>query len=81
MKFSCAYVIFALAVLAMCQIATGYSLHNIVSRALATKRATSLNAGSDSPPLNEKTRERIDKLVKDNKVLLFMKGNKLFPQW
>lgn len=81
MNFLRAYIIVALAVLTMCQIATGYSNHNIVSRALATKRGTSLNAGSDSPPLNEKTRERIDKLVKDNKVLLFMKGNKLFPQW
>lgn len=31
--------------------------------------------------LDEFTRERIDAMIKTNKVLLFMKGNKLFPQW
>ena len=30
--------------------------------------------------LDDSTREKLEGLVKDNKVLLFMKGNKLFPQ-
>ena len=33
------------------------------------------------PEMDDRTKERIDLLVKSNKVLLFMKGNKLFPQW
>mmetsp|Transcript_7387 Transcript_7387/g.24984 ORF Transcript_7387/g.24984 Transcript_7387/m.24984 type:complete len:111 (-) Transcript_7387:31-363(-) len=30
--------------------------------------------------LDDAPRARLDKLVQDNKVVLFMKGNKLFPQ-
>lgn len=70
-----------LIVLSICQITTGYSLNSIATSSIATKSSFALNAGSDSPPLNEKTKERIDTLVNGNKVLLFMKGNKLFPQW
>ena len=31
--------------------------------------------------LDDDIREKIDNLVKNNKIVLFMKGNKLFPQW
>lgn len=74
-------LISSLMLLSIIQIASGYSNSNIVSRAIAARKITSVNAGSDSPPLDDRTRERIDKLVNGNKVLLFMKGNKLFPQW
>lgn len=34
----------------------------------------------DMPGLSSSTQERIQSLVDDNPVLLFMKGSKLFPQ-
>jgi Glutaredoxin len=37
-------------------------------------------ATSPFPNLDDRTYTKIDDLVKSNKVLLFMKGNKLFPQ-
>jgi alpha-ketoglutarate-dependent taurine dioxygenase len=46
-----------------------------------TQTALRLAAGPGAPQLDEKTKERIDSLVSQHKVLLFMKGNKLFPQW
>jgi len=40
-----------------------------------------LRMSSDEPPLSvEDTRERIQTLVDEHPVLLFMKGSKLFPQ-
>ena len=33
-----------------------------------------------SSTLSDVTRQKIDGLVKENKVMLFMKGNKVFPQ-
>ncbi|MEB3193064.1 MAG: Grx4 family monothiol glutaredoxin [Snowella sp.] len=33
-----------------------------------------------SPTLTTEVKERIDKLIASNKVLVFMKGNKLMPQ-
>jgi hypothetical protein len=36
---------------------------------------------SGNSDLDGRTRERIETLVTSNKVLLFMKGNKIFPQW
>lgn len=33
-----------------------------------------------SQPLDPRTKEKLEMLVNTNKVLLFMKGNKLFPQ-
>lgn len=33
------------------------------------------------PGLDDRTKEQIEELIKSNKVVLFMKGNKLFPQW
>ena len=45
-------------------------------------RNTHLFAGQPNPAgLKEETREKIENLIKSNKVVLFMKGNKLFPQW
>lgn len=35
----------------------------------------------NGPAIDDETRARIDKIVSSNKVVLFMKGNKLFPQW
>jgi hypothetical protein len=70
-----------LIILSICQITIGYSLNSIATSSIVSKSNFALYAGSDSPPLNEKTKERIDTLVNGNKVLLFMKGNKLFPQW
>jgi hypothetical protein len=60
---------------------TGYANNGLVSRNLIAKKPTILQASSDDAPLNDRTREKLDKLVNSNKVLLFMKGNKLFPQW
>eukprot|EP01038_Epipyxis_sp_PR26KG_P006303 gene6303-8682_t len=33
-----------------------------------------------SPQLDERLREKIDTIISTNKIVLFMKGNKLFPQ-
>jgi hypothetical protein len=44
------------------------------------RRNTARRAGP-LPEIDERTKEKIDGLVQSNKVLLFMKGNKLFPQW
>ena len=35
---------------------------------------------SDAGGLDDATREKLDNAVKNNKILLFMKGNKIFPQ-
>ena len=35
---------------------------------------------SDAGVLDDATREKLDDAVKNNKILLFMKGNKIFPQ-
>mmetsp|Transcript_22591 Transcript_22591/g.89699 ORF Transcript_22591/g.89699 Transcript_22591/m.89699 type:complete len:159 (-) Transcript_22591:242-718(-) len=35
---------------------------------------------SDAPTMSAPTRARIEALVGDNKVMLFMKGSKIFPQ-
>ena len=47
---------------------------------LKVSKQTILFAGS-AGGLDEDTREKIDSVIKKNKVVLFMKGNKLFPQW
>lgn len=38
------------------------------------------NPNDNTRLLDDRTRERIDNYVKNNKIVLFMKGNKLFPQ-
>jgi len=38
------------------------------------------DSGSAVPEFDEATRNRIEDVIKNNKVVLFMKGNKLFPQ-
>ena len=45
-------------------------------------RTHSLITMSSAPPpeLDDRTREKIQTLVNNNKIILFMKGNKLFPQ-
>ena len=45
-----------------------------------TSKNTILFAGP-AGGLDDDTREKIDSVIKKNKVVLFMKGNKLFPQW
>lgn len=70
-----------IALMSICRFASGYCNFEVISRVSSGRKVTLLNAGSDAPPLDDRTRERIDNLVKSNKVLLFMKGNKLFPQW
>ncbi|GMH66762.1 hypothetical protein TrRE_jg10400 [Triparma retinervis] len=51
---------------------------------MSIRRSTSLQCENHSPDFEQETpsatKERIDALVKGNPVLLFMKGNKLFPQ-
>lgn len=81
MNFSTTILFSALVFLSLCQITQAFSFSSIASKSVFTRKETCLSAGSDSPPLDDRTRERIEKLVKSNKVLLFMKGNKLFPQW
>jgi len=53
-----------------------------VTSGLCKARFFSQYSMSAAPPpeLDQRTRERIQTLVGNNKVLLFMKGNKLFPQ-
>lgn len=38
-------------------------------------------AAAPADGLDEVTREKISTVIAKNKVVLFMKGNKLFPQW
>lgn len=33
------------------------------------------------PPLDASTKEMIERLVSSSRVVLFMKGTKVFPQW
>lgn len=47
----------------------------------AVGRCDALHMSMDPNELDDDVRAKIDKLVKNNKVVLFMKGNKLFPQW
>lgn len=66
------------------QSVSAYS-NSLISRNLIVKNAvinklSSFYMSSSEPELDIRTREKIDKLVNSNKVLLFMKGNKLFPQ-
>jgi len=44
------------------------------------KKYSTLLLASARPELDELTKEKIENLVQKNKVVLFMKGNKLFPQ-
>ena len=50
---------------------------------LGIARSYKLMAAGDpgAPQIDERTKGKIDALVKEHKVLLFMKGNKLYPQW
>lgn len=41
------------------------------------RKTTKLYAGE---PLDDRTKEKIETVISDNKVVLFMKGNKIFPQ-
>ena len=52
------------------------------SRAMACRAPTRglLNVQMTDGGLDDSTREKLEGLVNNNKVLLFMKGNKLFPQ-
>jgi hypothetical protein len=36
---------------------------------------------SSVPPFDEPTHQKLNEIVTKNKVVLFMKGDKLFPQW
>jgi len=52
-----------------------------ISKASANLRTTGLAlAGGNLPTLDDATRDRLEKIISTNKVVLFMKGNKLFPQ-
>ena len=44
----------------------------------SSSRSTQLYS---SPPLDDITKERLDTVISKNKVVLFMKGNKITPQW
>lgn len=51
-------------------------------KSLAPTRTSSLLlAGGSLPSLDDNTKERLEKIITSHKVVLFMKGNKLFPQW
>jgi type IV secretory pathway VirB3-like protein len=79
MENSIAFLFVALLLLAIVQVITGFNSNLFKSKSIGLSRTTL--SMSDDFPLNDRTRERLDTLVKGNKVLLFMKGNKLFPQW
>jgi glutaredoxin-related protein len=63
----------------------GFSTLSSIVRAKSGKvssvRVNSPLKAGPAPSIDERTRERIDTLIKNNKVMLFMKGNKIFPQW
>ena len=44
-------------------------------------RSSSRSQLYSSPPLDNITKERLDTVISKNKVVLFMKGNKITPQW
>lgn len=80
MQNSFTFLFAALMLLSIAQVITGFNGNLFRSNSIGLSRTT-LSMSDDLPPLNDRTRERLDTLVNGNKVLLFMKGNKLFPQW
>lgn len=52
-------------------------------RARSTKLSSSSPSAASSagPELDDATRRMLDDVISANKVVLFMKGSKLFPQW
>jgi len=43
-------------------------------------RMRSMKLKMQAPELDDKLKAKLETMVKDNKIMLFMKGNKLFPQ-
>ena len=75
-----AAVLAVLAVLLLIGSADAFSVRHITAKSRSQSSSSRLNAAS-GPTLDDRTRDRLDQLVKSNTVLLFMKGNKIFPQW
>lgn len=44
-------------------------------------RSSSKLSMAGAEDLDDSTRQKIENLIKNNKIVLFMKGSKLFPQW
>ena len=57
------------------------SLAQITKRNIISNNNIRCFAGPNPAALNPVTKEKIENLISKNKVVLFMKGNKLFPQW
>ena len=80
-------LIFALALVLLC-VSSAFHL-NLHKNVLITKSSKlskvspslSMQSSNGPPQLDDKTRIKIETIIKSNKVVLFMKGNKLFPQW
>uniref|UniRef100_A0A7S2JLN0 Glutaredoxin domain-containing protein n=1 Tax=Cyanoptyche gloeocystis TaxID=77922 RepID=A0A7S2JLN0_9EUKA len=52
---------------------------NFTARAVSNRPSFSLVTRCDAEDVPAEVREKIDNLVKSNKILLFMKGNRLMP--
>lgn len=45
------------------------------------KSGSSLLMMNDANQLDESTKRKIESIISNNNVVLFMKGTKVFPQW
>ena len=79
----------ALVLAAFALTASSFLLHSLPQRlssknTIGTKRPLvyrlGLSSTNNNNQIDPQAYEKIDNVIKDNKVVLFMKGNKLFPQ-
>lgn len=66
-----------------CVLSLQYSIkpYSIKSKSLSLSSQFTLKSTAGGlPGLDDRTKEQIEKVINENKIVLFMKGNKLFPQ-
>ncbi len=58
----------------------GYITNRLI-KCTERKQNFQFYSAQESKGLDDVTKEKIESIISKNKVVLFMKGNKLFPQW
>jgi hypothetical protein len=59
----------------------GTAARSLSHYTVATRPFTTTTLFAAVGDLDDVTKEKIESVIQKNKVVLFMKGNKLFPQW
>ena len=54
---------------------------SVLERGVTRSSVQRLSSSSSIPQLDDTTRNNIESIITENKVVLFMKGNKASPQW